>query len=348
MKIETTRKLSWFGKFQRNVNRLKGPSWVWYALIAAGSLGIGVLILGISEGFSAITLEPIIFLALFQIGYVLSLMDLLDKQALVALENFQQMLLSPEEHKPILESKLTFMEPKAINRITLLVSLFFLGLSFFIFPDGNSSKADLSLAYNSFTRTPFGYYSYLNFYILWLINIIFIYHTIKQIKAIKFAFSQCTAANIFNQNGLHSFTKIGASTGIGLVLSSPIWLLLDPGIISLGINVAFSIAAIAIFVLPLQGIHNLLMRQKLELLTECQHQKEEIIRELFSTVESKEFNKTKDLESALSAIISSQKEIQRTSTWPWDTETIRRLAGAILFPISIWLIQYFLSQLLAK
>jgi hypothetical protein len=150
--------------------------------------------------------------------------------------------------------------------------------------------------------------------------------------------------NIFHQTGLYSFSKLGASTAIGLVLSTPIWLLLDPGIISLVINIVFSIGAIFIFLYPLVGIHNLLVEQKSDLLSKSQLNKEKIILEFYSQIENNHFSNVEEFETALAALGSAHQEIRSISTWPWDNETIRRLSGAILLPISIWLIQFFLSK----
>lgn len=175
----------------------------------------------------------------------------------------------------------------------------------------------------------------------------FIYHTVRQIRAISFVFSDCIEVNIFQQAGLYSFTKLGASTGIGLVLSTPIWLLLGPDLLSLIINIVYSIGAIFIFFFPLLGIHNLLAKQKSKLLSKSQMNKEVIINELYALIEQKDYSNAKELDGALAAVDSAHNEIKSISTWPWDNETIRRLSGAILLPIVIWIIQFFLSQILS-
>jgi hypothetical protein len=210
-------------------------------------------------------------------------------------------------------------------------------------PDNQIAASEVS-----FANSPFGYYQFLCFVVMWLINFMFIYHTIRQIRALSFVFSDCVEVNIFQQTGLYSFTKLGASTGIGLVLSTPIWLLLDPGLISLIINTQYSIGAIFIFFFPLVGIHNLLDKQKAKLLSKSQRNKEEIINELYSQIDQKEYSKVKELDAALAGVDAAHNEIKSISTWPWDNETIRRLSGAILLPIIIWMIQYFLSNLLSN
>jgi hypothetical protein len=50
----------------------------------------------------------------------------------------------------------------------------------------------------------------------------------------------------------------------------------------------------------------------------------------------------------LSSLEKARIQIERISTWPWKTETLRQILVAILLPIVIWLLQYFLAQVLSS
>lgn len=39
--------------------------------------------------------------------------------------------------------------------------------------------------------------------------------------------------------------------------------------------------------------------------------------------------------------------MRNLSTWPWESGTLRRVIAAVLLPILIWVLQFFLGQLLA-
>ena len=93
---------------------------------------------------------------------------------------------------------------------------------------------------------------------------------------------------------------------------------------------------------------NLLAKQKSDLFDKSQKEKEEAIMALFAYMAEKDYSKTNEFEAALAALEAAHKEIDSISTWPWNNETIRQLAGAVLLPISIWLIQYFLAILLGN
>ena len=41
-----------------------------------------------------------------------------------------------------------------------------------------------------------------------------------------------------------------------------------------------------------------------------------------------------------------QKALRRISTWPWQPETVRWLVTALVLPLGLWLVQYFLQRVL--
>ena len=341
------KKVSWFGALQNWVNNLNGPSWVWFVVLWVLLFVLGVIIMGLESGFSNITIDPMYILVLFQLCYSFFLINFLDKQAISTLEVFQPQLKSNDVNYSILKDKFTYLPSKTVNRITAFTVLLFIFIGYSIFSVPTRTNSQIVDTGGSFANSPIGYYQFLFFSIMWLFNFMFIYHTVRQIRGISFVFSDCIEVNIFQQAGLYSFTKLGASTGIGLVLSTPVWLLLAPDLLSLIINIVYSIGAIFIFFFPLVGIHNLLAKQKSIMLSKSQMNKEGIINELFTLIEQKDYTEAKELDAALAAVDSAHNEIKSISTWPWDNETIRRLSGAILLPIVIWIIQFFLSQILS-
>jgi hypothetical protein len=339
---------SWFDRFSAWVRRLPGPNWVAYTIMVLVLAIIGIIIQMLANPSQPIVLPPIAILTYYQIAYMLSLLDFLDKRAEKALETYRPILKGDKDQYLSLKTRLTTLPARPTLRLTLFVLVFFIVLGVGVFTSPPPSETLVAPSSNQFTSTPDGVYSLVIFSTLWLVNSIFIYHTFHQLKTIDHAYTQWTEINLFRQNELYAFSNLSAATAIGLVLSSPVWLILDPGLITFVINVVFAILAIIIFVSPLLGAHRLLRNQKDALLKNSLGKKEALIMELFSRIEDKNLSDIENYERALSSLEKAHNEIDSISTWPWKTETVRQLIGALFLPVSIWMIQFYLNQLLTN
>jgi hypothetical protein len=126
------------------------------------------------------------------------------------------------------------------------------------------------------------------------------------------------------------------------------WIIIDPGLITMGINISFAFLAIFMFVSPLIGVRRLLKAQKDQLINESAQKKEILIQDLFSRIDRSDLSQVENLENALSSLEMAESQIKKISTWPWQTDTLRQMIGALLLPITIWIIQFFLNQLLSN
>lgn len=339
---------SWYNRLQNLVDRLPFPYWVTYALLGLAIFGIGALVKAFDPLQSGTPLDPTSLLAIFQIAYVLTLMHFLDRLSARSFEVLRPILELSEADKETLKARLTTMPPKMPSRIALLVCAFLTGMGVLLFTGVLSIEdPDLSLSVNQFSNSPVGFLNWIYFTLLWVVNAIFIYHTFHQLRTISTILTQHAKINLFHQNELYAFSRVSASTAIGLVLTSPIWLLLDRGLVNLVINSVFSIMALVIFVTPLVGAHTLLKRQKDQFLKQSQRNKEVLINDLFTKLEQGKLKEIQLIEGALSGLDKAHSDIRKISTWPWQITTARQIIGAISLPITIWLIQYFLSGFLS-
>jgi hypothetical protein len=199
----------------------------------------------------------------------------------------------------------------------------------------------------TFTMTPFGVYSMIVFLLLWLSNGLFVYHTIHQLKAVNYIYTNLTVVHPFHQRELYSFSGLSALTGIGIVLITPLWIVFDPGWVSLSISIAFAVFSLIAFLTPLYGVHRILENEKDRLIDENARQVEESISSLMLQLRRGNVEGLERLDQALTSLEKARVQIERISTWPWKTETPRRVIAAIFLPLLIWIIQYFLAQLLS-
>jgi hypothetical protein len=340
---------SWFDKFAGWVDQLPGSNWAYYLGIGIFLLIVGAITQWMENPLRALEFPPISIITLFQIVYVLSLLDYLDVRAVRSLEEFRPIFKGNDSQFLSMKTRLTTLPSRPIALITLITVLVIIGMGFAVIntPTAQTIDNPFSAITGNFTNSPNGYYALSVFTLLWMINVIFIFRTFHQLRTINHIYTQHAEINLFQQSELYAFSKVSASIAIGLVLTSPIWMILDPGLISMGINMAFAILAIFIFISPLLGAHRLLKSQKDRLITESMQKKEALILDLFSRLEKNNLEEIGNLERALSSMEKAHNEIKRISTWPWQTDTLRQIIGALLLPVTIWMIQYFLSQLLS-
>jgi hypothetical protein len=200
----------------------------------------------------------------------------------------------------------------------------------------------------AFGPTPLGIYSMAVFALLWLVNGIFVHHTIHQLRAVNHIYTNLTQVHPFHQRELYAFSGLTARTSIGIVLTTPAWILFDPGFVSLSISLTFTALALVVFITPLLGIHRLLKDEKDRLLDENARQTEQAISRLTGQLEGGHYEGLEGVDQALTSLEKARQQIERISTWPWRTETLRQVIVAIVLPLLIWLIQYFMAQYLAQ
>lgn len=337
---------SWFDHLTRRVRKLQWPSWLSYVSFSISVYVIGFIVFTLVGEDREILFQPITFLILVQLTYVLSLIDFLDRRAKQALSTMKPILKASEATYKKLNFLLTSLPSKQITRVSIgtIIVMLLMGIALFGGAGDQVPENLFSPGVAVFSNSFSGYFGFLFFSVLWLVNIIFIYHTFHQLKAIDHIVINYVKVNLFRQTELHSFSKLSASTAIGLVLTSPIWLIVDRGIFTLIINIVFSLIAIIIFVSPLLGTRRLLREQKERLLIESMERKEELILITLSKLREGDFNQLSHLDEALSALEKTHQSIEGISTWPWDLETFRRFSGALFLPITIWIIQYLLTR----
>jgi hypothetical protein len=339
---------SWFDRFTLFMDRLPGPYGLAYLLFGAVLAAIGLIVQGFDPAQGTLGFEPLELLILFQIVFVLTLITYLNKNGARAMEAFRPAFKGNEEQAALIKLHLTSMPARSLNYLTIIFFLVFTFLGYLMvrYMGSAPDASQLSVSVYSFTPTPFGYYAVGMWILVWLINTILIFNTVQQLRTINYAYTHHAEINLFRQSELYAFSRVLATRSIGFVLTSPIWLLVDTGIITLIINIVFAILALIIFVVPLVGVHRLLEAQKEVLSKQSAQSKGLMIHQLFAHLENGEINEAASLKDGLSSVVLAHEQITKASTWPWQTNTLRQIAGAITLPIVIWLIQFFLSRVL--
>jgi hypothetical protein len=338
---------SWYNRMLARVDRLPVPGWLVFILFGGLVILVEWLLVKLENPHQPVVLDPMIFVSIFQLVYVMILIMVLDGQAGGVLEKIRPALRLDDRQFGDLKARFTTMPKTALRNLTWLMIPVLGGMGAFLIVMGQSGSEALAANLPLFSQSLGGYFALLIFGLMWLNNLVFLYHTIHQLRAINFSYTHFTGVNLFNQSDLYIFSSLAASTAIGLSLSTPIWLLMDNGPVNLVITSVFGLFSVVIFVWPLLGAHRILSDQKEQMLRQSNQKKEQLVQELFDRLERQDLNGIEALEKAFSSLEKGHAMLEDVSTWPWRTRTLRQIAGAILLPITIWVIQYFLSQALA-
>ena len=146
---------------------------------------------------------------------------------------------------------------------------------------------------------------------------------------------------------LYAFSSITAITAVSLTVTTYSWYFLNPGMlrdpVALGIALPITLVGLAVFVWPLLGIHRLLVNEKERLLEESSRRLEAAVVDLHQRVDSGELEGMMDLNMAIGAVEMEQTALSRIPTWPWQPETVRLLATALVLPLVLLLAQLVLQ-----
>jgi hypothetical protein len=338
---------SYINRLASWVGRLPGTSGVYY-------FGLGVILLTIQaapawhEGAVPVRIFlPIhIFLAA-AISFIIAVIPFFDRQARSALQTIKPALNIDKDKYKELEYQLTNI-PALKSILASFLILIFVYFSEFI--GGGAYYLETLDGY------PFSMHLSRGIYLIcWWFFGVFIYHTIHQLSLINQIYTQYTLIDLFRMHPLYGFSNLAALTAGSLIMLPYGFLFINPNPtitlanpVVLSIYLSISIIAIITFLLPQLGIHRLQNTEQEHLLDEINQRYKATMREFHKRVDSGEFDEANNLNNTLSALRDQRETIHKISTWPWQPETIRWLFTAMVLPLLMWIVQYFLGQWLTS
>jgi hypothetical protein len=327
----------------RRVDALPIPYWLTYILFGLVLFILGYLISWSQAGGGTPNWPPIFFVVLFQVAYFPLVIHYMDKLALRAFSEVKPIIKTDPKSTPDFEKFLTIMPAKQTRIVSLLSFLIVLILGYF---GTQQAEGASSLPLPSGANDYFEIYAVIVLTILWQWNGMLLYHSFRQLRTVDYLLSNFVTIHPFHQKELFTFSKLSATIGFSTIFVNPLWIIFDPGITSLVISVTFMVLSLIAFIVPLLGVHRILEREKDRLLDQNGIDTEESLVQLNQAISS---NTKADLEVInlrLSTLEQARTQIDAISTWPWKLTTLRQFSAAIVAPIFIWLIQYYLSNTL--
>lgn len=155
---------------------------------------------------------------------------------------------------------------------------------------------------------------------------------------------------IFQQQPLYALSGLAARSALGVAVYALLWIVLTPGVnaspVVLGTVIFMQLLAAATFIVPLLGVHALLLREKHQLQEMVGGKLQNVLGDIHQHMEEGNASGVESLQKMMNVLQSELGTLEKAPTWPWHPETIRLVATAILLPMLVWISQRVLSSLL--
>jgi hypothetical protein len=200
-----------------------------------------------------------------------------------------------------------------------------------------SSRAVLAVAY-----LPTLLLGYLTF-------IVAAIHTVRQLRLVNRIHRLATAIDPFDRVPLYAFSRLTVRVGIAYVLV---------GYFAIAVNGSWEVAnaaslvtlpatfaiGVAVFVLPLWGIHDRLVDEKERLLRESERRLGRLGAEMYERIDRGAFDGTKPIAESIEGVQTLHDRIDRLPTWPWSPHVLRGFVSALLLPILVYVVSRLVSS----
>ncbi len=335
---------SWVDRFTRWIDQRSYPAWIFYAVLWAVLYAAYAAVQYIEGTYSFGTINAFHVVHAGTLVYTLASIHFLDRTAARALERFRPALDINDQEYIELHYRLTTMPARTV-RIATLLGPVWLVILIFLIPLQNWAQL-LNVTFSPLSAT----FITLLGCILWVMALIFIYHTFHQLILMRRVFAKYTLVDLYELGPIYAFTSLATWTALIFVALTAIWLLTAPWLsnspfLLIGILSFILLGAVALF-WPIWGIHNLLLEEKQRLLVESNRRLQKAITDLHGRVDGSRLERMDDLNKAMASLEIEQNALRRIPTWPWQPDTIRWIAAAFMFPLALWLIQSVLERLL--
>jgi hypothetical protein len=327
-------------RFNNWVGKLWVQPWILYAVLGITLILIQLLFLWLDSGAYANELIPIIVFNGLAIPYLLALIRLLDQQALKALDGLKPVLRVSTEEFENLKNR--------ISNMPLLEPLL-AGLAMTIFVLLLPRIASEPVRYAALDHLSFFtiVYHIIDKSSAFLFGV-FLYHTIRQLRLVNTINSDFVHINIFQLRPVQVFSRLTASTALGLLLFYYGWIIINPELLAdpaiLGVSLLFTALAILVFVWPLWGMHRMMVMEKEQALNEIELRFEELFAMFNKYVIENDFAAADKLNGTIMSLEIQHNKVNAVPTWPWRSETARVLLTAVALPILLMFLQFIVQR----
>lgn len=344
---------SWADRLNDWVNHLPVPPWVFYLCLwllffffqSASKWLDGV------ESFG--TLRWINVFYTFYGVYFLAAMHYLDTWAKTAFNTFRPILAVGEAEQSLLFYQLTTLPARTV---WLLSAATLISIIVLIQPLIIPLWEAMGFSHNSIASilVDLGLYSFNA-----LIVVVFVYHTLRQMRWIGRIHKTASRINLFQLRPLYSLSGLTARTAGSLLfvgyiigqqsgthgqLTSDPYALRVSSLFPLISIVIYSLLGAAVFFLPLLGLHQLLLGEKERLQADADARLQAHIQVLHQRIDAHQLRDADAIHKHMASLALERDILARLPTWPWKPGTLNLILTAVLLPILLRIMQQLLER----
>ena len=337
---------SWVDHFMIWVERLPIPAWLFYLIILFGAPLIQYVVRWMEGSLPVGSINVAIVAEAPFLVFAPAVYQYLNGTARQALREFRPALQIDDAQYSILEYELTTTPARpaliasvvslALSAVNLIATPAAFGLS-----SSTSTATALIIVLYLLLQSPF--------------YLILIYHSLRQLRQVALIHAMVKQINLFQLFPVYAFSSLTARTGLAIILLIYyIYIFFYDlnvrgttlGFLGAVVLIPFFLVALACFVLPLHGMHRRLAEEKSRLLGEASRRTELALSDLHQRLDNGEYDKVDGIQKSLEALKAEHDVVEKISTWPWKTETLRSFLSAMALPIILYLLSRFFGRLL--
>jgi hypothetical protein len=319
-------------------------AWLVHVISGVVLILIQILFLWLDGGLDAGELLPVIIFNGLAVPFLLALIQLLDNQAVVALNAMRPVLDMSEEAFDLAAYRLAnmpFLAPLLAGLATTVLTVL------------TPLVTAAPVRYTELEQLPV---FAVVFHIVdkgsaFLFGVV-LYHTIRQLRLVNAINLNHVRINLFYLRPLRAFSKLTASTALGLLVFVYVWMFINPELLAdpliVGYALLFTALAITVFVWPLWGAHRLMQTEKEKALHEIDLRLEATFSKFNQMFQEDDYAATDQLNGVIASLETQYERINAIPTWPWSSETARLALTAIALPLILMIIQSFVLQALNR
>ena len=353
---------SWINRFIDGVDRLPGPTWVYYAGSALLLIYLQLTIQWSAGTYPRGSVDWFNVLVAVTVPYLLGLMHYLIRTSGAGFDEFRPGLRATQTEGEALRYRMTILPARPVvivaAAITAACSALVL-LSYVMDQAGWHVGTDI-LGGNIFRIGPQVFHiaatvpSIASTTVIlltswWAIST-YAYLMVHQLRLISSIYLHNTDIRLFRLGPLYSFSRHTLRSALGLLLLAYGLIATAPEVINaplgLGSWVLLVAGAVATFLWPLLGVHRALVQEKTRMLNETGSRFEAGVARLHARMDDGRLERMDDLNKALASLEIERAALERVPTWPWERGTLRSLVAALVLPLILWLAQTLLEKAL--
>jgi hypothetical protein len=322
------------------VDRLPGPAWAFYLTLAVAIYLVETVVQWQSGTTPFGSFLPT-HTAMAMMAFALGLGHYLKAYSGRAFDSYRPALMADEAEARLIRYRFTVMT----RRGALLAS--FAGVALGVagtLANGirfwqilNLATSPLSTLFNTVLGV-----------LTWASFLTVVYMILRQLSIVSRLFSDRTRVDLFGLEPLYALTGLTARAAVSFLAIPALFVILAPGIRDQRAYFLVAVAASSIagstFLLPLLGIHRLLVAEKTRRLSDQSRRMNAAIADLHERMDRQRLRQMDDLYKAMASLDLERTTLSKIPTWPWEPGSIRGVTAALLLPLAIWLIQTVLTR----